>query len=90
MTQVIYETEIEIDDKYVGSRDVPVRVFAEVVTVGSDIYGTGDSPDEVDVNIDSVELYDHYSPEPDGVEVVHRLDDFTIEYLKDEAIRRTA
>lgn len=83
MTNLVFKSEITIDDKYRGEVDIPVEVYAHV-REEQDMYMTGDSPKELFIELESVLCTDprefSYSEE-----LVSRLDQNTAEYLKDIA-----
>jgi len=83
MTNLVFKTEITIDDKYRGEVDIPVEVYSHV-REEQDMYMTGDSPKELFIELESVLCTDprEFSY---AEELVSRLDQNTAEYLKDIA-----
>lgn len=83
MTNLVFKTEITIDDKYRGEVDIPVEVYSHV-REEQDMYMTGDSPKELFIEIESVLCTDprefSYSEE-----LVSKLNSDNLEYLKDIA-----
>lgn len=83
MTQVIFNSEITVEDKY-REFDIGLLVYANIVEDRS-----FDQPAELIINLESVEIDDvrDVTPYENGQEILSRLDDFTIEFLKDEAVK---
>ena len=83
MTQVIFNSEITVEDKY-REFDIGLLVYADIVEDRS-----FDQPAELIINLESVEIDDvrDVTPYENGQEILSRLDDFTIEFLKDEAVK---
>jgi len=83
MTQVTFNKEITVEDKY-REFDLGVLVHANIVEEKSIGY-----PTEIIVNIESVEVDDarDVTPHENGDDILSRLDSDTIEYLKDEAVK---
>ena len=83
MTNLVFKTEITIDDKYRGEVDIPVEVYSHV-REEQDMYMTGDSPKELFIELESVLCTDprEFSY---AEELVSKLDQNTAEYLKDIA-----
>ena len=80
-----FNSEITRDDKYRGDVDVAVDVEARIIAE-PDPYGTGDSPTLYEVELVSVTINDHNDFD-DGQNVLSRLDQYTIDYLEEEAVK---
>jgi hypothetical protein len=85
MEQVIFNTEITVEDKY-REFDLGIQVFANISEITEIGY-----PTELIVDLEDVEVDDQsdITPFSNGLSVLARLDNDTIEYLKDEAVRRS-
>lgn len=83
MTQVTFKSEITVEDKY-REVDVGLLVFANIIEDKALGY-----PTEIIVNLEAVEVDDNRDVTPfnNGDNLLQRLDDKTIEFLKDEAVR---
>jgi hypothetical protein len=83
MTQVVFNSEITVEDKY-REFDMGLLVYADIVEDKS-----FDQPAELIINLESVAIDDirDVTPYQNGDEILSQLDDFTIEFLKDEAVR---
>lgn len=83
MTQVTFNTEITVEDKY-RDFDLGLLVFANIVEDRALGY-----PTELIVNLEAAEIDDlrDITPFNNGDDVLSRLDDQTIEFLKDEAVK---
>lgn len=85
MEQVTFNTKITVDDKY--------REFELGITVWASIKEDKQMgyPTELIVDLEEVQVNNQHDPAPYecGSSVLSRLDDDTIEYLKDEAVRRS-
>lgn len=85
---VNFNSEITRDDKYRGDVDISVDVQAKI-TAEPDAYATGDSPTLYEVELVSVTIND-YNDQDDGQDVLSRLDQYTINYLEEEATKEIA
>ena len=85
MEQVTFNTEITVEDKY-REFDLGIKVFANIKEESQAGY-----PTELIVDLEEVEVDDQRdtSPYQNGLSLLARLDNDTIEYLKDEAVRRS-
>ena len=85
MEQVTFNTEITVEDKY-REFDLGITVFANITEESQLGY-----PTELIVDLEEVEVNDlrDTTPYPNGLSLLTRLDNNTIEYLKDEAVRRS-
>ena len=83
MTQLTFNREITVEDKYCEF-DLGLLISANIVEEKSIGY-----PTEIIVNIESIEVDDarDITPYENGDNLLSRLDDQTIEFLKDEAVR---
>ena len=83
MTQIAFNTEITVEDKY-REFDINLLVHANVIEERALGY-----PTELIVNIDAAEIDDlsDVTPYQNGDDLLSRLDDQTIEFLKDEAVK---
>lgn len=83
MTQVVFNSEITVEDKY-REFDMGLIVYADIIEDKS-----FDQPAELIINLESVAINDvrDVTPYQNGDEILSQLDDFTIEFLKDEAVR---
>ena len=83
MTQVTFNREITVEDKY-REFDLGLLILANIVEEKSIGY-----PTEIIVNIESIEVDDarDITPYENGDDILSRLDSDTIEYLKDEAVK---
>lgn len=85
MEQVTFNTEITVEDKY-REFDLGIKVFANIKEELQSGY-----PTELIVDLEEVEVDDQRDATPyqNGLSLLARLDSDTIEYLKDEAVRRS-
>jgi hypothetical protein len=85
MEQVTFNTEITVEDKY-REFDLGIKVFANIKEESQSGY-----PTELIVDLEEVEVDDQrdITPYENGLSLLARLDNDTIEYLKDEAVRRS-
>ena len=83
MTQVVFNSEITVEDKY-REFDMGLLVYADIIEDKS-----FDQPAELIINLESVAIDDvrDVTPYQNGDEILSQLDDSTIDYLKDEAVR---
>ena len=83
MAQVTFNSEITVEDKY-RDFDLGLLVFANIIEDRAPGY-----PAELIVNLEAVEIDDvrDITPFNNGDDVLSRLDDQTIEFLKDEAVK---
>ena len=83
MSQITFKSEITVEDKY-REFDVGLLVHANVIEETAIGY-----PAEIIVNIEAVEVDDlrDVTPYQTGDDITSRLDEQTIEYLKDEAVK---
>lgn len=84
MTQIAFNTEITVEDKY-REFDINPLVHANIIEERV----LGGYAHELIVNIDAAEVDDKsdVSPYQNGDDLLSRLDDQTIEFLKDEAVK---
>ena len=83
MTQLTFKSEVTVEDKY-REFDIGLLVFANIVEDKALGY-----PTELIVNLEAVEVDDYrdVTPYQNGDDIISRLDDQTIEFLKDEAVK---
>jgi len=83
MTQLTFKSEVTVEDKY-REFDLGLLVHASIIEDKALGY-----PTEIIVNIEAAEVDDarDVTPYENGDDVLFKLDDQTIEFLKDEAVR---
>jgi len=83
MTQLTFNSEITVEDKY---REFDLGLLVHANIIEDKVVGY---PTEIIVNIEAVEVDDarDITPYENGDNLLSRLDDQTIEFLKDEAVR---
>jgi len=84
MTQVTFKSEITVEDKY---REFDLGLLVHANIIEDKVLGY---PTELIVNIEAAEVDDlrDITPFNIGQDVLSRLPSDTIEFLKDEAVRR--
>jgi len=84
MTQLTFTTEITVEDKY---REFDLGLLVHANVIEDKVVGY---PTELIVNIEAAEVDDlrDITPFYIGQDVLSRLPSDTIEFLKDEAVRR--
>jgi len=85
MEQVTFNTEITVEDKY-REFDLGIKVFANIKEESQLGY-----PTELIVDLEEVEVDDQrdITSYQNGSSLLARLNNDTLEYLKDEAVRRS-